>query len=246
MLEFLNKLLGNKSGRDMKTLSPRVPEILAAYDKLQVLTNDPLRGKSAEFRGIIAHDLKEIDEERDKIQSRLDNEPEMDPVEKDTLFHELDDLKKKRNEKLEKTLSKILPEAFAVMKETTRRFKENTEIMVTATDRDIELAIDQDFIDVENGMATYHNEWDAAGIIVTWDMVHYDVQLIGGIVLHEGKIAEMATGEGKTLVSTLPSYLNALAGQGVHIVTVNDYLARRDCEWMRPIYEFLEITVDCI
>src|ERR1017187_4255092 len=170
----------------------------------------------------------------------------MDPVEKDTLFHELDDLKKKRNEKLEKTLSKILPEAFAVMKETTRRFKENTEIMVTATDRDIELAIDQDFIDVENGMATYHNEWDAAGIIVTWDMVHYDVQLIGGIVLHEGKIAEMATGEGKTLVSTLPAYLNALAGQGVHIVTVNDYLARRDCEWMRPIYEFLEITVDCI
>jgi preprotein translocase subunit SecA len=246
MMNFLNKLLGNKSGRDMKTLNPRVPEIITAYEKLQGLTNDQLRGKSAEFRKIIASELSDIDSERDKIQSELDDAPDMDPVEKDNLFRQLDDLKKKRNEKLEKVLDKILPEAFAVMKETTRRFKENKDIAVTPTERDREMAVDQDFVDIEEDQAIYHNEWEAAGIKTIWDMVHYDVQLIGGMVLHQGKISEMATGEGKTLVSTLPAYLNALAGQGVHIVTVNDYLARRDCEWMRPIYEFLEITVDCI
>jgi len=246
MLTFLNKLLGNKSGRDMKSLSPRVPEILAVYDTLHSLTHDELRAKSVGFRDIIADDLKAIDAERDKIQSQLDSKPDMDPLEKDALFRQLDDMKKKRNENLEKSLNKILPQAFAVMKETARRFTENKDIRVTATSRDKELAVDQDYIDVEGNEAVYHNSWEAAGINITWDMVHFDVQLIGGIVLHEGKIAEMATGEGKTLVSTLPAYLNALAGQGVHIVTVNDFLARRDCEWMSPIYEFLGVTVDCI
>jgi preprotein translocase subunit SecA len=246
MLEFLNKLLGNKSGRDMKTLNPRVPAINAAFEKLQHISNDALRDKSMEFRKIIADELKDIDNERDKIQADLDSQPDMDPVDKDTLFRQLDDLKKKRNEKLEKVLDRILPDVFAVMKETTKRFKENKDIRVTANQHDRDLAVDQDFVDIEGNEAVYHNEWEAAGITVTWDMVHYDVQLIGGMVLHQGKIAEMATGEGKTLVSTLPAYLNALAGQGVHIVTVNDYLARRDCEWMRPIYEFLHITVDCI
>ena len=230
----------------MKSLSPRVPEILAVYDTLHSLTHDELRAKSVGFRDIIADDLKAIDAERDKIQSQLDSKPDMDPLEKDALFRQLDDMKKKRNENLEKSLNKILPQAFAVMKETARRFTENKDIRVTATSRDKELAVDQDYIDVEGNEAVYHNSWEAAGINITWDMVHFDVQLIGGIVLHEGKIAEMATGEGKTLVSTLPAYLNALAGQGVHIVTVNDFLARRDCEWMSPIYEFLGVTVDCI
>ena len=230
----------------MKSLSPRIPEILAIYDTLHNLSHDELRAKSVGFRDIIAEDLKAIDADRDKIQSQLDSQPDMDPVEKDALFRQLDDMKKKRNENLEKSLNKILPEAFAVMKETSRRFAENKDIKVVATARDRDLAVDQDYIDIEGNEAIYHNSWEAAGISITWDMVHFDVQLIGGIVLHEGKIAEMATGEGKTVVSTLPAYLNALAGQGVHIVTVNDFLARRDCEWMSPIYEFLGVTVDCI
>jgi preprotein translocase subunit SecA len=250
MLDFLNKaltgILGNKSSRDMKSLNPRVPEINAAYEKLKNLSHDELRAKTLEFRLRIAEDLKDIDDEAAGIRQRIDSEADMDPQEKDELFKELDDLKKKRNEKLEKTLDAILPEAFAVMKDTARRFKDNKDIRVKANQRDRDLAVDQDFVDIEGDEAVYHNSWSAAGVPITWDMLHYDVQLIGGMVLHSGKIAEMATGEGKTLVSTLPAYLNALAGQGVHIVTVNDYLARRDCEWMAPIYEFLGIKVDCI
>ena len=246
MFEFLNKILGNKSGRDMKSLNPRIPAILAIYDELHTLSNDALRARSAGFRITIAEALQSIDDESKKIQEQLDNAPDMDPVDKDALYKQLDDLKKKRNDRLEKELDEILPDAFAVMKETAKRFTENKDIRSTATARDRKLAEDQDFIDIDGNEAIYHNSWEAAGINITWDMVHFDVQLIGGMVLHQGKIAEMATGEGKTLVSTLPAYLNALAGQGVHIVTVNDFLARRDCEWMAPIYEFLGITVDCI
>ena len=249
MLDFLNKaltgILGNKSDRDMKTVSPRVKDINAEFAKLSGLSHTELRNKSNEFRARIAEGLKDIDAESETLHDQA-NAADVTPEDKEAAFKELDALRKRRNEKLEKILDEILPEAFAVMKETARRFKENKTISVQATQRDRDLAVERDFVNIEGENAVYNNHWDAAGIEVTWDMVHYDVQLIGGIVLHSGKIAEMATGEGKTLVSTLPAYLNALAGQGVHIVTVNDYLARRDCEWMTPIYEFLNVTTDCI
>src|SRR5690606_25021979 len=165
----------------------------------------------------------------------------------EAIYDAIDQLVKKRDEQIEEILDQILPEAFAVMKETARRFSENKEMVAKATDLDRELAaMGKSYIRIEGDQSVFNNTWEAAGNLVTWNMVHYDVQLIGGIVLHEGKIAEMATGEGKTLVSTLPSYLNALAGCGVHVVTVNDYLARRDQEWNGPIFEWLGITVDCI
>ena len=165
---------------------------------------------------------------------------------KDAIYKEVDKLKKDRDKKIEEALDEILPEAFAVVKETARRFKENTELVSTATELDRDLSVKKDYVTINGNQSTFRNSWTAAGGQVTWNMVHYDVQLIGGVVLHQGKISEMATGEGKTLVSTLPSYLNALAGEGVHIVTVNDYLARRDQEWNGPIFEWLGLQVDCI
>ena len=250
MFNFLNKtvssILGNKTDRDLKNIRPRVKEINAAYDQLQSISDDELRAKSLELRERIQTGLEGINGKIAELQAELDENPDMAPEDKDDLFREQDSLKKKRNEELEKILDNLLPEAFAVMKDTARRFKENKDIRVLANDRDKELAESMDFVDADGDHVIYHNSWDAAGGLITWDMLHYDVQLIGGIALHQGKIAEMGTGEGKTLVSTLPAYLNALAGFGVHIVTVNDYLARRDCEWMAPIYEFLGIRVDCI
>jgi preprotein translocase subunit SecA len=249
MLEFVNKvvtaIVGDKSVRDLKNIRPRVEGINAEYAKLQNLTHDQLRNKTLEFRQTIKEGLKDIDVEIAKINEQLTGD--LTPEEKEPLFTEQDDLRKKRNERLEKVLDSILEQAFAVMKETSRRFKENITLSVTANERDKQLAVEGvDFVSIQGDQAIYKNSWEAAGNLITWDMVHYDVQLIGGMVLHMGKIAEMATGEGKTLVSTLPSYLNALAGQGVHIVTVNDYLARRDKEWNAPLFEFLGITVDCI
>lgn len=251
MIEFVNKvvtaIVGDKSVRDLKSIRPMVPKINAEFDKLKDISNDALRNKTHEFRKRIAEELSDIDTPINEIKDELENNPDMETEAKEGLFRQQDDLKKKRNEKLEKVLLSLLPEAFAVMKETAKRFKENSEIRVTVNDHDRSLAVEGvDFVKIENDSAIYKNSWNAAGNEIVWDMVHYDVQLIGGIVLHQGKIAEMATGEGKTLVSTLPSYLNALAGQGVHIVTVNDYLARRDCEWNRPLFEFLGISVDCI
>src|ERR1700730_4617506 len=246
MLDFISKLFGNKSERDVKSLLPLVEKVKAEFAKLGDISNDELRAKTIAFKEIISQDLAEIDSEIQSIKDRTENNPDIEVNEKVALYTELDKLEKDRNKELEVVLMKILPEAFAVVKETARRFKENKTLEVTATQFDRDLAARKSNVLIKGDKAIHHNTWLAAGNEVTWDMVHYDVQLIGGIVLHQGKIAEMATGEGKTLVATLPAYLNALAGQGVHIVTVNDYLARRDSEWMGRIYRFLGMTVGVI
>ncbi len=244
MIGFLSKLFGgNKSDKDVKRIQPLIAEINSIYNGLQELSNDQLRGKTREFRDRIQEHLQQINDQitAKKQEAEANDQPE------EAIYDAIDQLIKKRDEQIEEILEQILPEAFAVIKETARRFKENTEITSLATDLDRELsATGKDYIRIDGDQAIYKNSWQAAGNTVTWNMLHYDVQLIGGIVLHEGKISEMATGEGKTLVSTLPAYLNALAGAGVHIVTVNDYLARRDQEWNGPIFEWLGITVDCI
>ncbi|SEL79233.1 preprotein translocase subunit SecA [Parapedobacter koreensis] len=247
MLTFLSKIFGSKSDRDIKHIQPLVEKIKAEYVKLEGLTNDELRAKTADFKQRITEYLADIDKEISNLKAEADQE-EVDMIQKTAIYDKVDKLGKERDQKLEEVLMQILPEAFAVVKETARRFTENTELEVTASDFDRELAASKPHIQIvgDGDKALWKNKWIAAGNEVTWNMVHYDVQLIGGIVLHEGKIAEMATGEGKTLVGTLPAYLNALSGQGVHIVTVNDYLARRDSEWNGPLFEFHGLRVDCI
>lgn len=245
MLGFLTKLFGgHKSEKDIKTILPVVKQINDAFEKLQSLPVDQLRNKTQEFRQRISAHLAKIDSTIAERQLAAENAE--DVTEKDVVYQEIDKLKKDRDKQLEEVLEELLPEAFAVVKETARRFTQNTTITATATELDRQLAVKRDYVTIQGDNVTWKNTWSAAGSPVTWNMIHYDVQLIGGIVLHQGKISEMATGEGKTLVSTLPAYLNALAGQGVHIVTVNDYLARRDSEWNGPIFEFLDVTVDCI
>ena len=247
MIGFISKIFGgSKSEKDVKTILPLVTGINKNFADYQSLSHDELRNKTAEFRTRIANHLKDIDAEIADTNKRAEDLPFEDLVGKDAIYQEVDKLKKDRDQKLEEILRELLPEAFAVVKETARRFKDNTSITTTATALDRELSVTRNYITIDNGQATFRNTWTAAGGEVTWNMVHYDVQLIGGAVLHSGKIAEMATGEGKTLVSTLPAYLNALAGEGVHIVTVNDYLARRDSEWNGPIFEWLGLRVDCI
>jgi preprotein translocase subunit SecA len=246
MLDFFSKLFGSKSERDVKAIMPIVEKVKAEFAKLDQLSNDELRGKTIQFKEIIAEGLSGIDAEIQAIKDRTENELDMEVSEKVELYTQLDKLEKDRNKELEEILKNILPEAFAVVKETARRLAENESIEVTATEFDRQLAARKNNVVIKGDKATHSSTWLAAGNPVTWNMVHYDVQLIGGIVLHQGKISEMATGEGKTLVATLPAYLNALAGQGVHIVTVNDYLARRDSEWMGPLYEFHGLSVDCI
>ncbi|HYC28573.1 MAG TPA: preprotein translocase subunit SecA, partial [Chitinophagaceae bacterium] len=247
MLGFFSKMFGgSKSEKDIKTILPLVQQINSHFASYQSLSNDQLRGKTQEFRQRIKEHLSQIDKEIADLSKQADDLPFSDINGKDALYQQVDGLKKDRDKQIEEVLKELLPEAFAVVKETARRFKENTEIRSTATSLDKDLSIKKDYIKIEGDEVIYKNSWMAAGNLITWNMVHYDVQLIGGIVLHEGKISEMATGEGKTLVSTLPAYLNALAGEGVHIVTVNDYLARRDSEWDGTIYEFLGLTVDCI
>jgi preprotein translocase subunit SecA len=244
----LAKIFGSKSERDLKEILPLVKEINQHYEQLKNLSNDELRDKTTAFKEAIAEYLKDTDAAIAEIRQQTEAE-NVGMHEKDELFKSLDKLGKKRDEELEKALMEILPEAFAVVKETARRFTENTELTVTATENDKWLAANKRVkkpVRIEGDKAIWNNSWEAAGVNVTWNMVHYDVQLIGGIVLHQGKISEMATGEGKTLVSTLPAYLNALAGHGIHIVTVNDYLARRDCEWNGPLFEFHGLRVDCI
>ncbi|QNL50647.1 preprotein translocase subunit SecA [Olivibacter sp. SDN3] len=245
MLGFLSKIFGSKSDRDIKHIRPLVEKIKEEFSKLESLSNDELRAKTAEFKQRIADYLAEIDAEINELKSEAE-QPEVEMAEKNALYDKVDKLTKDRDKKLEEVLMDILPEAFAVVKETARRFTENTTLEVTASDFDRELAATKSHIEIQGEKALWQNSWMAAGTMVTWNMIHYDVQLIGGVVLHEGKIAEMATGEGKTLVGTLPAYLNALSGQGVHIVTVNDYLARRDAEWNGPLFEFHGLRVDCI
>jgi preprotein translocase subunit SecA len=241
----LSKIFGSKSNRDIKSIQPIVSQINAAFEQLKSLSNDELRGKTYEFKNRINKYLSEFDVKINELSEKAEAE-NIEINEKEVLFNEIDKLKKGRNEAIEEILLEILPEAFAVVKETSRRFTENKEIIATATDLDKDLSVKHQHININGNQVVYQNSWMAAGSEIVWNMVHYDVQLIGGIVLHQGKIAEMATGEGKTLVSTLPIYLNALAGCGVHLVTVNDYLAKRDSEWNAPIFNFLGLTVDCI
>src|SRR6187551_894962 len=246
-MSFFSKLFGgSKSEKDVKKIQPLVGEINNHFASFQSLTNDQLRNKTTEFRQRIKAHLTAIDNEISSANKRAEELQFNDLLGKDAIYQEVDKLKKDRDKKIEEALEKILPEAFAVVKETAKRFKENTEIVSTATQMDRDLSVKKDYVIIDGDRSTFKNSWSAAGGQVTWNMVHYDVQLIGGVVLHKGKISEMATGEGKTLVSTMPAYLNALAGEGVHIVTVNDYLARRDQEWNGTIFEWLGITVDCI
>jgi preprotein translocase subunit SecA len=246
MLNFFKKIFGgSKQDKDNARYQPTVNEIAKFYEQYRALSNDELRGKTHEFRARIAEYLSEFDAAIAKTNGEALEAEDLEA--KEALFAQVDALGKERNEYLENILKNILPEAFAVVKETSRRLSENPELVVTATDHDRALvAKGKNYIRIEGDKAIWKNSWSAAGVEIVWNMVHYDVQLIGGMVLHDGKIAEMGTGEGKTLVSTLPAYLNGLSGQGVHIVTVNDYLARRDAEWNGPLYEFLFLTVDCI
>lgn len=244
MLKLFKDLFGTKHDRDVKSYAPKVELINQYFDEYQSISNDELRGKTYEFKERISEYLSDIDLELINLKKQALEEKDFRV--KEDLFNDLDQLEEDRNTHLEEILLELLPEAFAVVKETANRFSNNAEIVVTATDFDRDLAAQHDFIRIEGEKAIWKNEWMAAGGEIQWNMVHYDVQLIGGMVLHDGKIAEMATGEGKTLVATLPGYLNGLSGRGVHIVTVNDYLAKRDSEWVGPIYQFLFLTVDCI
>jgi len=246
MAKFLEKILGTKSDKDIKAIRPIQQKIFEAYEVIKNLSNDELRAKTAEFKQAIKDSIAEEEKQIKEIRDRIDNEPEMDVEEKESLWKKVDDIETQAYEKTQDKLNEILPEAFSVMKETAKRFFENEIVEVTVNDFDRELASKKDHINISGTKAQYNNSWMAGGNLITWDMVHYDVQLIGGIVLHQGKIAEMATGEGKTLVATLPVYLNALTGKGVHVVTVNDYLAKRDSEWMGVLFEFHGLRVDCI
>lgn len=243
---IFSKFLGNKSESDLKLVTPVVGQVAAAYEIISKLSNDQLRGKTAEFKERIAKHIEAEATEIAAMQQQIDERPDMGIEEKENLFVEIDRLEKEKYKKIQDALNEILPEAFAVVKETAKRFKENEKVEVTATAFDRDMAALKANVEISGDKALWHNSWIAAGNKVTWDMVHYDVQLIGGLVLHQGKISEMATGEGKTLVATLPMYLNALPGLGVHVVTVNDYLAKRDSEWMAPIFEFHGLRIDCI
>jgi preprotein translocase subunit SecA len=241
----LRKMFGTKSDRDLKTIVPNVAKINAFYDRFDQLSHDELRAESERLKKIIRERIAEYEQHIADMKAKLEDTT-IDIGEKEELATGIDNVTKTVDEIIEQTLKEILPEAFAIMKSTARRFKENKLVEVTATDFDRELAAFKENVTIKGQTATWNNQWMAGGNLITWDMVHYDVQLIGGMVLHEGKIAEMATGEGKTLVATLPVFLNALAGKGVHVVTVNDYLSRRDSEWMGPLYEFHGLSVDCI
>jgi preprotein translocase subunit SecA len=247
MLGFLSKFFGgNKSEKDVQKIRPLIEKINLHYTQYSELSNDTLRAKTVEFRSRIQEHLKDIDGQIAELNTLAESYTEEQIQEKDDAFQAIDKLRKERDKKIEEILEIIHPEAFAVVKEAARRFTQNEEIQATATDLDKELVSKRPHMRIEGDKVIFKKTWMAAGGQVSWNMIHYDVQLIGGTVLHQGKISEMATGEGKTLVSTLPAYLNALPGEGVHLVTVNDYLARRDSEWNGPLFEFLGLTVDCI
>ena len=242
--DFLKKIFGNKSQRDLREIQPIVAEINKIYPTLENLSNDELRDRITKIRAALKDSVADKRKEIADIKAKIEN---VEYENREPYWEKIDKIEKDILEVLEDELNKYLPEVFAIVRDTARRFAQNESIEVTASDFDRELAAQgKDFIEINDGKAIYHNHWMAGGNEVTWDMIHYDVQLIGGIVLHQGKIAEMATGEGKTLVATLPVFLNALTGNGVHMVTVNDYLAKRDSEWMGPLYMFHGLSVDCI
>lgn len=244
LVDIIKKVFGSKSERDMKQVRPILEKVLAAYKDIDKLSNDELRARTEELKKKIREREEPFEKRIAEIKEHL--ESDIPVSEKEKLATESDKLVKEEDEEIEKVLNEILPEAFAIMKSTARRFAQNPVVEVTANDFDRNLSTSRDFVKIEGDKALWQNHWIAGGNEVTWDMVHYDVQIIGGIVLHQGKIAEMATGEGKTLVATLPVFLNALAGKGVHMVTVNDYLSKRDSEWMGPLYMFHGLSVDCI
>ncbi|MDC3054432.1 preprotein translocase subunit SecA [Cytophagia bacterium] len=245
MFGFLKKILGSKSDKDLKEIYPLVDKINTEFDKLKGISDEDLRGKTESFKLKIKESLKETDDEIKSLKNKYEvSEGSLD--EKEEILNSIDKILEDQNKTIENVLNEILPEAFAVVKETARRFSENGSLEVMATDYDKALSENKENIKIKGSKALWLNKWEAAGVSIEWNMIHYDVQLIGGVVLHQGKISEMATGEGKTLVATLPAYLNALPGRGVHIVTVNDYLAKRDAEWNAPIFEFHGLRVDCI
>jgi preprotein translocase subunit SecA len=242
----LAKLFGSKSDRDIKEVMPLVEQTNREFEKLQQISDDELRNKTLAFKERIAEGLKDIDAQLEQQHKLVAEDESLSIAEKEAVFEGIDELEEERNKQLEVILMEILPEAFAVVKETARRWKENHQMTVTATIMDKQIATTGAHVEIKGDTAIWHNKWMAAGNEITWEMLHYDVQLIGGINLHQGKIAEMATGEGKTLVATLPAYLNALSSRGVHVVTVNDYLAKRDSEWMAPLFQFHGLSIDCI
>ena len=242
--EFISKLFGNKATRDMKEIQPWVEKVKAVYPEISKLSNDELRAKTVELKKYIKDSAAELNKKIDDLKASIEN---TEIEKREVIFNQIDKLEKEVLDKYEEALNEVLPTAFAIVKDTARRFTENEELAVTATDFDRELAAKgHDFVRLEDDKAIWKNHWQAGGNETVWNMIHYDVQLFGGVVLHQGKIAEMATGEGKTLVATLPVFLNALTGNGVHVVTVNDYLAKRDSEWMGPLYMFHGLSVDCI
>ncbi|MBR1883097.1 MAG: preprotein translocase subunit SecA, partial [Muribaculaceae bacterium] len=242
--DFLKSVFGTKSDRDMKRLMPVVEQIKAAYPKIEQLSNDELRARTAEIRQQLKDAVQDKRDEIDQIKEKIET---IDYEKREPEWERVDKLEKEILDILEKKLDEVLPVVFSIVKETAKRFAQNETIEVTATQMDRDLAAEgRDFVTIDGDKAIYYNHWVAGGNETVWNMIHYDVQLIGGTVLHQGKIAEMATGEGKTLVATLPVFLNALTGNGVHVVTVNDYLAKRDSEWMGPLYMFHGLSVACI
>jgi len=244
LFDFTAKIFGNKYDKDLKEINPIVDKIKAIYPAIQSLSNDQLRDKTKSFKKQIEESTQRLEDEIKALNEKAE-ESDIALQDKEDLYTQIDKLKKDIVSASEEKLNEILPEAFAVVKETAFRFSQGN-IIVTASDFDKDLAAEYSNVKISGEQATFHNKWMAAGNEIEWNMVHYDVQLIGGYVLHSGRIAEMQTGEGKTLSATLPVYLNALSGKGVHLVTVNDYLAKRDCEWMGPIYQFHGLTIDCI
>ena len=227
IINILQSMFGNKSSRDMKLIQPYVDKVKSAYEQIEELDNDSLRAKTKEIQSFVQNAAAKEREEIETLKATIEDTP---IEQREEIFHRIDKLEKEALDKYEDALDEVMPVAFSIIKETARRFAENEQTIVTATEFDRELAANpaNDFISIEGDKAVYHNEWTAGGNLLKWEMIHYDVQLFGGVVLHQGKIAEMATGEGKTLVATLPVFLNALTGNGVHVVTVNDYLAKRD------------------
>ncbi len=243
--DLLKKMFGSKADRDLKEIRPILNKALAAYERIEKMSDDELRAEAQRIKKVIADRIAADEAKKKELRGKLEDMT-LSPDEKERIATEVDKLTKKIDGMIEVVLMEVLPEAFAIMRSTARRFKENATIKVMASDADRELSTKVDFVTIDGDYAIWKNTWLAGGNPITWDMVHYEVQLIGGIVLHQGKIAEMATGEGKTLVATLPVFLNALAGKGVHVVTVNDYLSKRDSEWMGPLYQFHGLKVDCI
>src|SRR5690554_865276 len=244
--EIFKKFIGDKQAQDKKKYQPYVDKIKAVEDDIRSLTDDELRGKTAEFKQAVQNGIKPLEDEITSLKVQI-NDPNIDDIDKDEIFEKIEKIEKEVDQKIEDVLEEILPQAFEVIKETSRRWVENGKLVVKATDFD-HLMLEQrkDGIEIDGDKAIWLNEWTVADSKVVWNMIHYDVQLMGGAVLHKGNIAEMQTGEGKTLVSTLPVYLNAIAGKGVHVVTVNDYLSKRDSEWNGPLFQFHGLSVACL